>query len=70
MELWTLQYFEAQGGAAWRKLQRLRYAADHSGHGSSATADFGRAMRDADNDRERFQLEAEAEEAAASQAAT
>jgi hypothetical protein len=68
-ELGTLAYFEKQGGAAWRKLQRLRAAMDGSAHNSPAAADFGRAVMEADADPERFQLGAETEEGAARLAA-
>ena len=53
-----------EGSAAWRKLARLREAADHSLHDSPAIADYGRAAREAYMDPEKFAREAEASEPA------
>lgn len=59
-----------EGTAGWRKLLRLRAAADGSAHGSLAQAQYGDAAREAYLDPEKFRAGAEAEEEAAAEAAS
>jgi hypothetical protein len=58
-----LAYIEAQAGAAWRKLKRLREMADHSAHGSTAAQDYALAAAAALAHPQAFEITALAEEA-------
>ena len=68
---WVSRHLEAVGGAAFRKLQRLRDAANRSMPGSKNAEAYGRWYTDWQNgtaaDHERLVHEAEAEEKAAQQ---
>jgi predicted transcriptional regulator len=57
-------FYEGRDTAGARKLARLRYAADHSAHGSKAIADYGEAHDAACADVEAFERQAEADEKA------